>query len=87
MKWFITAFIGIFFTNTLSAQNLVPNGSFETLIDCPFTSTATNPPGWPFIWAFPWQSPTSATPDLYSSCPYNNTYNMPNLENSVPKNV
>jgi len=44
----------------LGAQNIIPNGSFENLIDCPNN-------GGEIFWAPPWAS-SSASPDLFNLC-------------------
>lgn len=56
-----------------SAQNLVPNGSFENKSYCPpnFNSTA-------LTWVIDWTQPTSATPDYFNSC---------SRKAGVPKNM
>ena len=45
--------------NNLVAQNLVPNGSFENLSNCHIGT---------IYQAFPWDTPTSGTPDVFNSC-------------------
>lgn len=47
----------------LSAQNLVPNGSFEEKNYCPpnFNQTA-------LTWVIDWTQPTGATPDYFNAC-------------------
>jgi OOP family OmpA-OmpF porin len=63
MRWKI-AMVCSFFSVGLSAQNLVPNPSFEELSRCPNSfSTDKNDfivPGW--------ESPTTGTPDHFHGC-------------------
>jgi hypothetical protein len=46
-----------------SAQNLVPNGSFEQYDTCP-----TNVNGTSLQYANSWVNPNAGTPDYYNAC-------------------
>ena len=52
------------------AQNLVPNGSFETYTTCPTGGSQIN-------LAIPWQGVTTNSTDYYNAC--SNTYNVPSV--------
>ncbi len=49
---------------TAYTQNLIPNPSFEEMLDCPSNHTTTYDP----IKTKDWYSPSRGTPDLFSSC-------------------
>lgn len=61
-KWYLI--FSVFYIPCLSAQNLVPNSSFEEFYQCPSSYNASTEgkiaPGW--------YSPTKGTPDLFNSC-------------------
>lgn len=66
--------IGIFLLHYCSAQNLVPNYSFELFSSCPILG-----PG-DVVSAIPWVAPTLNTPEYFNECsPLSST-------SSVPKN-
>lgn len=54
-------FTSILFSITCLSQNLVPNSSFEVLIDCPDNNSGT-------YLIESWNNPTSATPDIFNRC-------------------
>jgi len=57
-----TLIILLFFTSQLLGQNLVPNPSFEEIIDAPKTVTSSN---YEFIKSLvSWTTPNTATPDI-----------------------
>lgn len=57
---FLLFFILLIHSFSKAQQNLVTNGSFEDLIDCPLGADIQNATGW--------FSPNYATPDLFNSC-------------------
>ncbi len=59
--------------NLKAQENLVPNGSFEILSDCPFDAILVDK-------ANGWFSPSNATPDIYNVC------SDLSFNNSVPLN-
>ncbi len=59
---FLIAFIS---TNVLTAQNLVPNGSFEEYTQCPEYFDGVNPIS---SWLINWYSPNTGSPDYYNAC-------------------
>jgi len=63
IRFLTKAAILICFTNLTKAQNLVPNGGFETINGCPSTISQLS-------LALPWNA-MGATPDLFNSCSTN----------------
>jgi outer membrane protein OmpA-like peptidoglycan-associated protein len=63
MKNLIALFFVLFYINT-QAQNLVPNGGFESIKSCPnsWVDTVQKPV------AYHWYSPDNGTPDYYNTC-------------------
>lgn len=81
MRWLIQTTLFLVIASYASAQNLVPNGSFESTAACP------NNPGQLYL-AAPWDT-LNASADLFSSCanPVGNcqSVNVPeNFAGSVP---
>lgn len=56
----------------LSAQNLVPNYSFETITSCPTGFGGAGP-----TLAPPWTAPTMGSPDLFNACSTNAITDVP----------
>ncbi|MDZ4749027.1 MAG: gliding motility-associated C-terminal domain-containing protein [Saprospiraceae bacterium] len=56
----------------LTAQNLVPNYSFETLAFCPESFGGSGPTAAP-----PWIAPTQGTPDIFNVCCTSGTVDVP----------
>lgn len=56
----------------LSAQNLVPNYSFETISFCPESFGGAGPTAAP-----PWFAPTQGTPDIFNVCCTSGTVDVP----------
>lgn len=74
MKWLTAIFVSVlcFISNdTITAQNLVPNPSFEIFNSCPQTLAAIefSPNYSSFSWVDKWVRPLiNTTPDYYNSC-------------------
>ena len=67
---FLSLFIGI--RSLLTAQNLVPNYSFETISFCPESFGGAGPTAAP-----PWIAPTQGTPDIFNVCSTSGTVDVP----------
>lgn len=61
MKKIILLVVFYSLLSTINAQNLVPNGDFETYSSCPNGPAQTN-------LATPWYDPTGATSDYFNAC-------------------
>lgn len=57
----INIIVFIVISNLVFSQNLVQNSSFENYTNCPITLSELN-------YAYPWESPSFGTPDLYHVC-------------------
>jgi len=58
-------------TTVLHAQNIVPNPSFEYYTQCPNNISQLN-------FSFPWQNPTSGSPDYFNACDITQITSVPN---------
>jgi len=72
-KFVFYIFLFLIGFNLKAQENLVPNGSFEILSDCPFDAISINK-------AIGWFSPSNSTPDIYNIC------SDLSFNNSVPLN-
>jgi hypothetical protein len=72
MRKFLLLFLSISLDN-ISAQNLVPNSSFEDTVNCPTFTNQLNKTQF-------WINPNQGSPDYFNSCSYqnNNIVNVPN---------
>jgi len=64
--------IGIFLLHYCSAQNLVPNPSFESYSSCPIANGSIG-------LAIPWTDPSTGSSDYYNTCSIN-------IQSTVPLN-
>ncbi len=77
IKYFILALVG--FTNLHAQVNLVPNGSFENLINCPSSTSQFEG------FVVSWFNPNLGSPDLYNSCASPN--NISDIPNNLTGNI
>lgn len=67
------------FLSTVFAQNLVYNGGFEELTQCPYDVGQ-------IALAYPWYNPSGSDPDVYNKCATNPDLQVPNYYNGTFQN-
>lgn len=77
LRTFLLSAFLLFCIQSLSAQNLVPNGSFESYVGCPDNSGLISLTG---NW---YQHTPNCTPDFYHACAFPGPMQVPTLDDTI----